>query len=177
MIIKKMIIKNFESLLNFKYKRRKNTVETDNEDSLFDRIQSDKTKFESTQFTYTILSFLILSVAFLFSPVFCKAQDSIIIKGQFVGNTKFAKVIMKKFDVGNFPVGGAAIKGDSFKLVLPPDIPSGVYRFQYAIGEGERYIDVIINGKEKQIAFVMKANDEMALPNFLASKENKQWYA
>ena len=31
---------------------------------------------------------------------------------------------MKKFEVGNFPVGGATIKNDSFKLVLPQEIQS-----------------------------------------------------
>jgi hypothetical protein len=117
-----------------------------------------------------------LTLYILFFNLNLSAQDSIVINGCFIGNTKYAKVLMKKFEVGNFPVGGAAIKKDSFKLVLPPNIPSGVYRFQYAIGEGERYIDVIINGKEKNIHFTLNAKDDMALPEFLGSYENQQWY-
>jgi thiol-disulfide isomerase/thioredoxin len=100
-----------------------------------------------------------------------------VVKGTFVGNTKYAKVLMKKFEVGNFPVGGATIKNDSFKLVLPPEIPAGVYRFQYAVGEGEQYLDIIINGTEKEIAFTIKANDKNAVPLFTASEENQKWYA
>jgi peroxiredoxin len=60
--------------------------------------------------------------------------------------------------------------------VLPPQISAGVYRFQYAVGEGEKYLDIIINGTEKQIAFTMEANEEMALPKFTASVENQKWY-
>jgi len=117
-----------------------------------------------------------LILYFLFFHLNLSAQDSIVVKGKFIGNTKYAKVLMKKFEVGNFPVGGAVIKNDSFKIVLPPNIPTGVYRFQYAIGEGERYIDVIINGKEKNIHFTLNAKDDIALPEFLGSYENQQWY-
>lgn len=117
-----------------------------------------------------------IALIFVFSVSISSAQDSIVVKGHFIGNSKYAKVLMKKFDVGNFPVGGAIIKQDSFKLVLPPEIPPGVYRFQYAISEGEKYIDIIINGTEKKISFSLEAQDEMALPHFLESDENKKWY-
>jgi hypothetical protein len=63
-----------------------------------------------------------LTFLFSLSTFHTFAQDSIVVKGTFVGNTKYAKVLMKKFEVGNFPVGGATIKNDSFKLVLPPQI-------------------------------------------------------
>ncbi|MEY5049817.1 MAG: hypothetical protein RLZZ175_3176 [Bacteroidota bacterium] len=121
--------------------------------------------------------YVILFTTFLLISFHSYAQDSIVVKGTFIGNTKYAKVLMKKFEVGNFPVGGATIKNDSFKLVLPPQISAGVYRFQYAVGEGEKYLDIIINGTEKQIAFTMEANEEMALPKFTASVENQKWYA
>ncbi|MFY8165297.1 MAG: TlpA family protein disulfide reductase, partial [Sediminibacterium sp.] len=98
------------------------------------------------------------------------------VKGRFVGNTKYAKVLMKKFGVGSFPVGGAAIKNDSFAISLPATIEPGVYRFVYAMSEQELYVDLIINGTEKVIAFSIKANDENAVPNFIASIENKLWY-
>lgn len=123
------------------------------------------------------LKFKVFTFCFLLTALHSFAQDSIVVKGQFIGNTKYAKVLMKKFDIGNFPVGGAAIKEERFALTLPPDIPPGVYRFQYAIGEGEKYLDLIINGKEKVIEFALEANNEMALPVFLSSNENKLWYA
>ena len=118
---------------------------------------------------------LFLSLCFLV-PVIVYAQDSILVKGHFVNNTKYAKVIMKKYAVGTFPVGGASIKNGNFFISLPPDIPIGVYRFQYAVAEGEQYVDIIINGKEKLIEFTLLANDPSAYPQFLASDENKNWY-
>ena len=119
----------------------------------------------------------LLALVFLLSAFFAYAQDSIVVSGQFVGNTKYAKVLMKKFEVGSFPVGGAAIKDEKFTLTLPPDIEPGVYRFQYAAAQGEQYVDIIINGQEKEIDFTLEANDELALPTFNASEENRKWYA
>ena len=129
-----------------------------------------------SNFKLTTLNFL-LFITFLLTSFHSKAQDSIVVKGTFEGNTKYAKVLMKKFGVGSFPIGGAAIKQESFSLSLPDTIEPGVYRFQYAVGEGERYIDLIINGTEKEIAFTLKANDERAAPLFTASDENQKWYA
>jgi thiol-disulfide isomerase/thioredoxin len=105
------------------------------------------------------------------------AGDSIVVQGQFEGNTKYAKVLMKKFEVGSFPVGVANIEKEHFSITLPPDIAPGVYRFQYAMTEGEKYLDIIINGNEKRIQFTQKANDDRAMPVFTASEENKKWYA
>ena len=83
---------------------------------------------------------------------------------------------MKKFGVGNFPIGGATIKDEKFSLSIPTSVAPGVYRFQYAVGEGEQYIDLIINGTEKEIAFTLQANEENAAPVVIASNENKLWY-
>ena len=105
------------------------------------------------------------------------AGDSIVVQGQFEGKTKYAKVLMKKFEVGSFPVGVANIEKEHFSIALPPDIAPGVYRFQYAMSEGEKYLDIIINGNEKKIQFTQKANDDLDVPVFTASEENKKWYA
>ena len=117
------------------------------------------------------------TIYFLLSAFYCFAQDSIVVKGLFKGNTKYAKVLMLKFGVGSFPVGGATINKDSFSLKLPAAIEPGVYRFQYAMAEQEQYLDIIINGKEKNIAFNLQANEPLALPVFTASAENRLWYA
>ena len=128
------------------------------------------------KFKHIALNFLFLTT-FIFFSLNAFAQDSIVVKGTFVGNTKYAKVMIKKFGVGSFYVGGAAIKKDSFSLKLPSNIEQGVYRFVYAVAEGEEYIDMIINGTEKNIHFTLNANDEKAVPVFVASDENKLWYA
>ena len=120
--------------------------------------------------------YVILFTTFLLSSFHTFAQDSIVVKGTFIGNTKYAKVLMKKFGVGNFPIGGATIKEEKFSLSIPASVAPGVYRFQYAIGEGEQYIDLIINGTEKEIAFTLQANEENATPVVIASNENKRWY-
>ena len=120
--------------------------------------------------------YVILFITFLLISFHTFAQDSIVVKGTFVGNTKYAKVLMKKFGVGNFPIGGATIKDEKFSLSIPASVAPGVYRFQYAIGEGEQYIDLIINGTEKEIAFTLQANEENAAPVVIASNENKRWY-
>ena len=128
------------------------------------------------KFKLISLNFLLFTT-FLLTSFQSFAQDSIVVKGTFIGNTKYAKVLMKKFGVGSFYVGGAAIKKDSFSIKLPPSIEQGVYRFVYAVAEGEEYVDIIINGTEKNIHFTLNANDEKAVPVFVASDENKLWYA
>ena len=114
---------------------------------------------------------------FLLATFYCSAQDSIVVKGQFINNTKYAQVQMKKFAVGSFTVTGAKIKDEKFSMTLPPDIPAGVYRFQYAFSQSQQYLDIIINGKDKEINFTIDAFDDVAFPKFSKSKENQQWYA
>jgi thiol-disulfide isomerase/thioredoxin len=114
---------------------------------------------------------------FLLATFYCSAQDSIVVKGQFINNTKYAQVQMKKFAVGSFTVAGAKIKDEKFSMTLPPDIPAGVYRFQYAFSQSQQYLDIIINGKDKEINFTIDAFDDVAFPKFSKSKENQQWYA
>jgi thiol-disulfide isomerase/thioredoxin len=114
---------------------------------------------------------------FLLATFYCSAQDSIVVKGKFINNTKYAQVQMKKFAVGSFTVAGAKIKDEKFSMTLPPDIPAGVYRFQYAFSQSQQYLDIIINGKDKEINFTIDAFDDVAFPKFSKSKENQQWYA
>lgn len=118
----------------------------------------------------------VLLVCFVFLSNYLYSMDSILVKGRFVGNTKYAKVLIKKFDIGTFVIGGTSIQKEEFSIMLPPDIPTGIYRFQYAIAESERYIDLIVNGKEKEIYFQLDVTDERAIPSFKASLENSEWY-
>ncbi|MDC1188887.1 AhpC/TSA family protein [Flavobacteriales bacterium] len=117
-----------------------------------------------------------LALLFSLSAFNTFAQDSIVVKGIFLGNTKYARVLMKKFEGGSFVVGSAPIKNEKFALTLPPDIPAGVYRFVYSVLEGEQFVDIIINGKDKNIAFTLQADEPDVIPQFTHSEENKLWY-
>jgi hypothetical protein len=48
------------------------------------------------------IAFYIL-LAFTVCSIDSRAQDSIVIHGKFIENSKYAKVLMKKFAVGSFP--------------------------------------------------------------------------
>jgi hypothetical protein len=80
------------------------------------------------------------------------AQDSIAIKGELKNNSRFAKVVVSKFGVGSFPIAAVPIQEDKFSLSAPVDIEPGIYRFQYSQTSND-YVDLIINGKEKEIEF------------------------
>jgi thiol-disulfide isomerase/thioredoxin len=112
---------------------------------------------------------------FLLSTSFSFAQDSIRISGQLLNNTRFAKVVVSKFGVGSFPIAAVPIQEEKFSLTAPGDIEPGVYRFQYSQTASE-YVDVIINGKEKEIAFSVDVVSENKVLEFSQSKENQLWY-
>ena len=112
---------------------------------------------------------------FLFLTSFSFAQDSIRISGQLLHNTRFAKVVVSKFGVGSFPIAAVPIQEEKFSLTAPGDIEPGVYRFQYSQTAND-YVDIILDGKEKEIAFALDALGENKEPTFSQSKENELWY-
>jgi thiol-disulfide isomerase/thioredoxin len=112
---------------------------------------------------------------FLFLTSISFAQDSIRISGQLLHNTRFAKVVVSKFGVGSYPIAAVPIQEDKFSLSAPGNIEPGVYRFQYSQTASE-YVDVIINGKEKEIAFSIDLLSENKTPQFSKSVENQLWY-
>jgi len=104
------------------------------------------------------------------------AQDSIRISGLLKGNTRFAKVVVKKFGVGAFDIAAVPILKEHFSIGAPLSIEPGVYRFQYSqVSQGE-YVDVIVNGKEKEISFTLDVSGTKREPVFTQSEENKNWY-
>jgi thiol-disulfide isomerase/thioredoxin len=120
------------------------------------------------------MRFLIIWCLLLFS--FCSfAQNSIRISGQLLHNTRFAKVVVSKFGVGSFPIAVVPIQEEKFSLTAPGNIEPGVYRFQYSQTASE-YVDIILNGKEKEITFTLDALSENKVPTFTQSKENELWY-
>jgi hypothetical protein len=60
-----------------------------------------------------------------------------------------------------------------FGLSLPYDITAGIYRVQYNQDCGNHFVDIIINGRDKQISFVVNSDNDFAL--FAGSEENKDW--
>ena len=117
--------------------------------------------------------FLLLS---LLIGLTTQAQDSITISGHLKNNTRFAKVVVQKYGVGSMPIASTQIKGGIFRIIAPQNIEPGVYRFQYSQNSISDYIDIIINGVEKEISFTMDVSIPGSSPVFTKSESNKKWY-
>lgn len=122
---------------------------------------------------YLMKLFLYLFIFIGFFSV--KAQENIVIRGYLKGNTKFSKVVIKKFGIGIFDIGAFPIENEKFTISVPLDFEPGIYRLQYSQTQGN-YVDVIIDGKEKVITFSIDLSKEKVLPVFVTSLENKKWY-
>lgn len=107
------------------------------------------------------------------------AQDSIVIQGELVNNSRFAKVIVKKFGVGSYDIAAASITEGKFRIAAPADIEPGVYRLAYSQSSLSEYVDVILNGEEKEISFSIDVAEELEKrkPIFTQSVANQDWYA
>ena len=92
---------------------------------------------------------LLIIVIFLTTSFFGYSQDSININGQLLHNTKYAKVLVKKFNIGSIDIAAFPINNEKFYIKAPIDIEPGVYRLQYSQVEPNAYVDIIIDGKEK----------------------------
>lgn len=126
----------------------------------------------------TFIKFKLLATfCLLFSTGASFAQDSIVIQGELQNNSKYAKVVVNKFGIGSFPIAAFPIENNKFSITAPIDIEPGVYRLQYSQTANE-YVDVIINGKEKNITFSINVLNEPnnRKPVFTQSKENINWY-
>lgn len=108
--------------------------------------------------------------------MFSQTQDSITISGHLKGNSRFTKAVLIGFGVGQKSLGAASIKNEVFTLKIPNTIVPGVYRFQFSQANANEYLDLIIDGIEKNILFTIDLNKETKLPLFSESNENKRWY-
>ena len=120
---------------------------------------------------------VIFAFFFLLSTIYSFSQDSIRISGQLINNTRFAKVVIQKFGTGAYDIAAIAVDKESgkFKITAPIDTAPGIYRFRYSqTGFGD-YVDVIINGKDKEIAFSVDVTTEVEnrATIFNVSDENK----
>ena len=119
---------------------------------------------------YFIISFLCAVLSY--------AQDSIRISGQLLNNTRYAKIVVKKFGVGSFDIIALPIQKDgTFKIAAPKELEPGIYRFQYSQSDLSGYLDIIMDGKENEIEVVLDLDGEALQPIFKTSIENKNWYA
>lgn len=121
---------------------------------------------------------LLFTCYFLLASFCSFAQDSIVIQGELKNNSKFAKVVIKKFGVGSFDIAAVPIKDGKFRIPASMNLETGVYRFQYNQTSSYEYVDIIISGKEKVISFSLDVLEEIEnrKPTFSQSEENKKWY-
>ena len=122
---------------------------------------------------------LVAIALFITATTFAQTtQDSIVISGHLKNNTRFAKVVVQKFGVGSFAIAAVPITNEKFSITAPATIDAGVYRFQYTQSSLTDYIDIIVDGKEKNIAFELDVLQvaENKTPVFMASEVNKKWY-
>ena len=119
---------------------------------------------------------LLLIVAMLNVLSVCGQQDSIQIKGHLINNSHFPRVLVQKYNVGTVNVASAPIENEKFSITAPPNLEPGVYRLQYSQSSKYDYVEVIINGKEKNIAFSIDLNQPERPVTFTASKVNKAWH-
>jgi len=119
---------------------------------------------------------LLLVVLFVNGIAISQTKDSICITGRLIGNTQFAKVVVKKFEIGLKDYAAVPINNEVFIYKLPPTIEVGIYRFQYSQSNENGYVDIIIDGKEKEInfEFVVSITSESLV--FIKSEENRKWY-
>lgn len=123
---------------------------------------------------------MIASILFLLLTTgSCVAQDSIVIQGELANNSRFAKVIIKKFGIGSFDIALAPITNGRFRIAAPAELEPGVYRLAYSQNSLSEYVDVILNGTEKEISFSLDLAEEIGnqKPVFTQSAENQNWYA
>lgn len=108
------------------------------------------------------------------------ANDTILIKGKLLNNSKYSKIVVQKFGIGVFDVAAVTINNESgeFIINIPADVEPGIYRLRYSQTSSNGYLDVIINGIEKDISFSIDVSlsQDIMLPFFINSEENKSWY-
>lgn len=123
------------------------------------------------------MKYKILFICLLFGiNGFAQLSDSIQVSGQLKNNLRFAKIVIKQFGIGSTDIAVIPISQETgkFNITLPPNIPNGMYRFQYS-QTSDGFVDVVVNGKEKEIIFEIDVSkdEDKRFPVFLKSDENQ----
>jgi hypothetical protein len=121
---------------------------------------------------------ILFSFLFIFQSIstfgFVK-QDSIIIKGVFLGDFKILKVSLFASNKKE-PIIEKNISGKNFSLSLPDIIEPGVYSLHY-LNEESIVTEIIIDNNEKLISYELKKGNFFyhPFPVFKESKINQKW--
>ncbi|MFB0904162.1 MAG: hypothetical protein QMB11_07265 [Nonlabens sp.] len=120
-----------------------------------------------SKFCSAVIAFLITAIAL------SQSRDNIVIRG--VLNTHLCSDtwVFKSFSGNLKPIEGTLSKDNSFRLSLPAATAPGVYRIKYNEDCVNQFVDIIINGKDEEISFVLNSSKDFAV--FEGSEENKLW--
>lgn len=120
------------------------------------------------------LNFWTVLIAFLITAtVLSQSRDSIVIRGEFHTHLCSTSWVFKSFSGNIKSKEGTLNNENSFRLSLPASIAPGVYRILYNQDCGNQFVDIVINGIDNQISFVLNSNKDF--PVFEGSEENRNW--
>ncbi len=126
------------------------------------------------QFNSTTVKYIFCGLFFLLANT-THAQDSIVIRGELINNTKYSIAVLEQFGIGSHSIYKAAINNGRFSILLPANKAPGIYRLRYSLAEQDRFVDIIING-EDSVSFTLDMFRNTNMPVFLNSDENISWY-
>jgi hypothetical protein len=104
--------------------------------------------------------------------------DSINIRGNILNRNNIYTGSLWKFGIEKKEIMKFEIKNDFFSFSLPSSIEPGVYRLQLSDSIEKHYIDLIVDGIEKNIIFDIVLNvNTIASLEFKESIQNLNWYS
>jgi thiol-disulfide isomerase/thioredoxin len=118
----------------------------------------------------------ILIFLFFIMSKFIFANETIVIQGFFLNNSKYTSVSFEKFNIGSHIVATSKINDGSFIIEMPSKIEPGIYRLKYSQVEANSFFDIIINGTERKVTFTFDFNSSNPSPIFESNSENAVYY-
>lgn|GEM_PF-4791199 len=121
---------------------------------------------------------LIFSVLFMGGATHATTitNDSIKIQGKFLKGNQFFNGSLWQFGVKKTEIVKFEIKNGVFSFSLSPSIDPGVYRLQFDESNEKPYVDLIVDGIEKNIVFEIYLYNIEIFPVFQESIQNRRWY-
>jgi thiol-disulfide isomerase/thioredoxin len=112
-------------------------------------------------------------VFLLCSALVMYAQENCVLKGRFETPASITNVLLQSYDIENAYSQKDTVVNNTFKLVVPKTIKSGLYRLSYSDKEQTKYTNLLIDGKETEIVFNLNVTHNT--PEFTTSEQNKKW--
>jgi hypothetical protein len=119
--------------------------------------------------------FYLLCTCCYFSCLASVDQDSIEIRGKFLGNTPIQKVILYAYNSEGVPVQVEEVTNQSFLFKLPTSVIPGVYYLEYLRANDTFKLDVIIDTMEKLIEIEFNYSGNYNYSVFKESVVNQKW--